>query len=509
MSDNVLRVVPNSDELWKGIGGHFDSLGEILCEFIDNSISNFTANDVIGRTVAIYIEEIDKNGFEVTVEDSGTGIKNLESAFTLGSRACAESPLNEHGFGFKHALATANPENNHWSIKTCTEEMAEKNEYCMISAPYSIDGIPCKVCSGLWSKGKAKTGTSISFRCSKDLFKTITRGLQGNYSAAVSIIEVLRESLGYTYSGVIKEQGLNIMTIFRAKGEKDDVNVVSSVDPNWQDFVDRKNKNKLAMTEKYDLGSGIVDIEYTFGRVSVSEKTRKYYKANLASSGVEIRINGRVIESNLFKSIWNRENHPCYNQFLGVINLKSDCSDRLPKTKTSKNGFREGDSKLSELFAWITSKLPADRIPKNDTPDPDDVTEPGLFKKLQALKESQLSMVNPTINTELHAYATLDEKIRIDMYVSVGGKVWIYEGKKDKTKVLDVYQLIMYWDGYVYDNNKNGKSPTEAILLASDHPEAVRRVVEEINRERRDALGNQYKITLKTWKDESIEWPLN
>lgn len=71
------------------------------------------------RNIIIYLKELDSEGdVEVVIEDSGTGIKRLDEAFTLGSRLAAESPLNEHGFGLKHALASANPANDSWKIFT-------------------------------------------------------------------------------------------------------------------------------------------------------------------------------------------------------------------------------------------------------------------------------------------------------------------------------------------------------------------------------------------------------
>ena len=61
----------------------FDSLGEILCEFIDNSISNFIGNPSIANN-SIMIRFKDRGDYvDVSVADSGTGIKDLNAAFTL------------------------------------------------------------------------------------------------------------------------------------------------------------------------------------------------------------------------------------------------------------------------------------------------------------------------------------------------------------------------------------------------------------------------------------------
>ena len=110
MEQITLNTFPDSNEIWSGIGGHFDSLGQIINEFVDNSISNFEANNPLLRYIFITLKEVSNNGdVSIRIEDSGTGIKDLDQAFTLGSKKAAESPLNEHGFGLKHALASANP----------------------------------------------------------------------------------------------------------------------------------------------------------------------------------------------------------------------------------------------------------------------------------------------------------------------------------------------------------------------------------------------------------------
>ena len=93
----VINNSINAADLWAGIGGHFDSLGQIINEFIDNAIANFEANSPLTRNVILSLREnADGGSVNVTIEDSGTGIKNLDAAFSMGDRTAAESPLNEH-----------------------------------------------------------------------------------------------------------------------------------------------------------------------------------------------------------------------------------------------------------------------------------------------------------------------------------------------------------------------------------------------------------------------------
>jgi len=269
---------------------------------------------------------------------------------------------------------------------------------------------------------------------------------------------------------------------------------VEQVIPSWEGYYDPKQGQ-----EEVDLGTGNVTVEYVFGKIGESVNNRKYYKRNMASSGVEIRINGRLLQYKIIKQIWGRENHPSFNQFLAVINLKSNDANKLPKTKTSKNGLREGDEHLDRLFKWIKQKRP--NIPKNTESLPEDMDERELFEQLREAKKIHMQG-NPTVETEVYAYDSIEEKIRMDLYIHAGDELIIYEGKKDKTTVKDLYQLLMYWDGCVYD----GKKPTKAILISAEHTDSVKDVVSVIN-QMTDSNNNNYNIELKTWKDEGINYP--
>ena len=85
--------------------------------------------------------------------------------------------------------------------------------------------------------------------------------------------------------------------------------------------------------------------------------------------------------------------------------------------------------------------------------------------------------------------------------VNEKSEVVLCELKKDRTRLIHIYQLLMYWDGYVYDKDK---SPAKALLIASEHQDWAQDVVNEINLQT-DSKGNKYNIELKTWKDYDVE----
>jgi hypothetical protein len=495
MIDNeLLDVTPDAQDLWAGIGGHFDTICQILCEFIDNSISNYIANDILDRSIYISIEDLNERGVKFTIEDKGTGIKNLTKAFTLGNRDCSETPLNEHGFGFKHALASANPANDSWSVATRTIDDFNNNVYKQISYKYVIKDLPAST-NPNWIGKFGTHGTIISFTCSQDLYKTTTKGLSGPSPDFDKTNDVLKEDLGFIYAGVIDKENISIHLFTTDTDGKEKRHRVIPITPSWKSFVENIGQGK----DQIDLGGGTITIEYSFGLINSKEDTHKYYKTNMSSSGAEIRINGRLLSYNIFKEIWRIEKHNTYNGFFAQINLISDLASSLPKTRTSKNGIREGDPKLEKLYAWIYKLI---KIPPNEgIKYAKHETE--LFKELKKLKIAHMSGTN-TIETEQPVYSTIDGKVRVDLYVFESDRDYltIYEGKRKETEPQDAYQLLMYWDGCVHD----GLKPNLGILIASEHPESVKKIISILN-ERTDSNNNPYNFKLKTWHDERINYP--
>ena len=120
------NITPNPDDIWRGIGGNFQSLTEVLCEFIDNSLSVYRTSQFKFTEIWIDIEELNDDELSVRVADTAGGIDDLDVAMKLGEKSGGVSQLNEHGFGMKHSLATANPGNDSWKISTMT--LADKSQ---------------------------------------------------------------------------------------------------------------------------------------------------------------------------------------------------------------------------------------------------------------------------------------------------------------------------------------------------------------------------------------------
>lgn len=491
MEKQTLNNSPDSNSFWRGIGGNFDSFPQILNEFVDNAISNLISNRHLDlKLVIIEVIETEKDIFKIKITDTGTGIENLDSAFSLGNTEGKTSSLNEHGFGMKHALAAANKSNDNWVVMTKKEE---EDFFYRVSAPYDINKqLVEKVSSGEWGSSFS-SGTIIEFEVEKSWLKTITKGLRGSFTRLDTIMEVLAEDLGFYYSYFIKDKGVNITVQFKELNEDLLKIPVKVIEPNVKESINPgRNKTKI------DLGDGEVTLEYDFSSVEESDYKR-HYRANMSTSGVEIRVNGRLLAANIFNEIWAKEKHNTYNHLLIRINVISTDSERLPTTTTTKGGFRKDDYKLDAIYEWIRSKLPEPRG-KDELAD----SELDLFKKLQEIKENTLKEFDPALvlESQMRSFTSLDEDIRMDLYQSFQNEVTIYEGKKNKSSPLNVYQLLMYWDGLVYDHNP----PKKGVLIAAEHPESVRILVDEKNKTK-DVEGNLYKLELQTWRENNINYP--
>lgn len=491
----AISNMPRGGALWESIAGNFSHCAQIVNEFVDDALSNYAAHAAdtrLSREVRMTVRD-EGDTVYVTVEDGGTGIADLSNALTLAGMGAQETILNEHGFGLKHALASANPENNDWSIVTCTEEDAKTNRSRKVSAPYMLskDGFSGEYLEG-WDGTLGATGTIIRFGCSRRMFETLQDGRHQQAVKFVDLVMMLAEELGFTYGPLLRDNRLRIRLLAEnSRGEQLKDVVVTPLNPEW----DEEEPPVELEPASYDLGGGEVKITCKYGQIIPSEENNRYYRGNMASSGVELRVNGRAVTFGLFKSIWKCEKHPSQNLFLAQINLETNCAGAVPPTRTAKNGFREGDARLESLYRWIRCAVPK---PDRQTAA---AVERALFTQLAGEKERTLR--SPCrVSTEEFAYQSLGEKVRMDLFTNENGLACIYEGKKDATQPRDIYQLRMYWDGCVVD----GICPREAILIASRHPDSVRKLVDITNR-MCGPDGKPYNFLLETWRDEGIEYP--
>lgn len=488
IKSEILTTTPNGGALLHGIAGNFSRLAEVIEELVDNVASNLKAHEsdtTLSRLIRIEIDHIG-TAVNISIQDGGTGIADLGAALTIANGA-GDTVLNEHGFGLKHALASVDASPNQcWTIRTRTKKDAAANCYREVSGPYGINTMTCETKPGYAEFG-AGTGTIVSFRCPLTMFNTLRPKDSAVEPTFEEMVGFLIEDLRFTYAPMFKAK-LFMIRITAMKGGVTKVyDVNTPMEPNWL----KKTVRELPAVTK-DLGSGVpLTIHCKYGEITPGQGAVRHYMCNMETSGVEIRLNGRAIESNVFHEIWGKKIHNTYNHLIVQVDLEYDSLDAAPSTRSSKNGFRAGDPRLEELFRWI----------KTNVELPPQSKEAKERKLVLALKNKLLA--DPNImraSMEERAYESIGLKTAIDLFVSyLDGSVHIYEAKAGASKPEDIYQTLMYWDGCVRD----GKPADKAILIAKSHPKQVAALAEEVNRHY-DARGKHYCIELQMWSGASV-----
>ena len=308
-----------------------------------------------------------------------------------------------------------------------------------------------------------------------------------------TVADRIYEDLGFTYSEVLETCKIQlILTLKHYNGTKEH-HEVTPLKPIFKSSVLKFTNEEL----HFECTQGAM--EALPARIPFNNKSsNRYYKQNITSSGVEIRINGRVVEHNLFEEIYGTKNHPTFNDWLIQINIVSNNREDLPATRTTKNGFRVGDEQLSKIFGWLRKNL---RPTKKGIEKPISVSETELKKKLAEIiesnffsgKELDLNMPYQITQREVPLFTSILKEgyPKCDLMVSTGEKVSVIEAKKNEASIPDLYQLMMYCDGYFFDH---GVMPDEAIIVAKEFSDPFRRVVALLNER------NKNKYPPFTWK---------
>ena len=492
IAEEIIRNNPTGYGLFAGIGDNFNSVAQVICELMDDAVSNLRANKndpELSMTVVLSLENLG-DAVEITVTDGGTGIADLASALTIACRDGAQTPLNEHGFGLKHALASCDSSpDQKWSIRTRTKADAAANQYREVKAPYSMGTSeldkPMKVrfYSGTGDLPHP-TGTLISVRCPMAKFRTVKPERKAAQSDFHNLVRYIIEELRYVYAGILANTPIT-MEVWENSGGEETQHTLMLLLPVWEEGS-VKDYGEIPC----NLGGGPQTIRCKYGNILKNPSNAIYYKCNMESSGVELRINGRAIEHGMFDRVWGESIHPSQNRFLVQVDLITDNPAALPATKNTKTSFCEADPRLKNLLSWIASYVPT---PAKDV----DSVELRYVKELTAKREKDPTALR--VSREEPVFQKIGLKAKVDLFVGYIDRVTIYEAKAGKTKALDLYQLRMYVDGCALDN----KPVDEAVLIAKRHSEEVKELRDILNTLTAPD-GRPYNFRLATWDEEGI-----
>ncbi len=494
-SVEIVDVTPKADSFWATQGHHFDNFTQAVNEFIDNSIANFAAHvDLTNPTVVVEIAESDSAGaVQLKIVDSGTGIHDIGVAFRVGDRSMQDGEPSEHGVGLKHALAYLDAQNSSWTVATRTTDEMVAGSWRRVRAPYGfeLEVETVQDSEEDWPGLAGSAGTVIQVFSPYETFRTVARGFPGNSSLFLTLVDHFSEDLAYTYTGLI-ESGAH----FRLMVNGARVNF-AALQPVIVDYV----RHVRDETAPWNQG---LRIDAKFCLIENHPTAKRWYRKSMSASGIQIRINGRVIESNIFGDIWGIEKHNSYNAFLGIIDLRPEQGATRPKTVSTKNRFRRDDSEVVQLLQWIKNVLPDP--PKQIQRSTDEKELADDLAKILARSNPDHQSANCEREFRVYRRRADVSAPAVDIKFFSGVTTTLIECKLGSPKALDVYQLLMQWDGAVEDDVVVHR----AWLVADHFSEGIVAIVASLNT-RVDATGKPYQIELRKWSEwiPSRVWPLN
>lgn len=499
-----LRI--DEDRYWEGLGKQEMDFYQVLGELIDNSISasgKDADGDLLPFTIEITLERLGAKT-KVKVADQGIGM-NIDEltrhVFSLGGKGRSEGPLNEHGFGLKNALCMLTEGNKlPWKIETRDANAIKQGIIYLISGPFSSN---MKVELGDengWNEGLRHAtgvrGTKVYGETTFLFFTTLYSHVRGRRPITFEpYIERLIEHLGVMYRGFLSNPHNKVWLRWRNLGNNEN-NPNSNTE--WEEF-------RIKPIEiPYDVGGYqqteiIVDgpdgkAKAIFIRGNLDTEKIKdislgkpyplkiYYQGNIPTQGIDIVVRGRILKGSQLPEIWSEvPRHNNFNKFVGEIKL-DDAKFRTVNNKISLDPHN---------LYWIhlLEKL------NDEEYKPQKVTgtkiERDLAKKLKTMLEGHHTGSTVQLNRPIWGGVGVE----VDIYHELStGEIHIYELKAGTASPIDVYQLLMYWDGTVKDE---GKSPKLGRLVAKEIPANVKNISNEINK-RKDSLENPYHLEAKT-----------
>ncbi|MCK4348160.1 MAG: sensor histidine kinase [Thermoplasmatales archaeon] len=493
---------------WEGLGRQEMDFHQVLGELMDNSISasgKDVDGDLLPCTVEILIQRIGSR-IRVKVADQGVGMtidELTKYVLSPGGKGSSNGPLNEHGFGLKNALCMLTSGNKFpFRIQTRDDEAVRTTLYYVVKGPFSLDMKVELDNADTWNvnikHSSDDRGTRVFAETTYEYFNTLYRRAR-NFE---TLIERLGEHLGVMYRSYLKNTSNKIWLRWQDLGEDED-NPDSSAEWNEKRCVPieipydiegctertieviHSSKKALVSYREGNLDKGNVDD----ASKGWPYPLKIYYQANIPTQGIDIVVRNRIVKTCQLPEIWlERQRHNDYNYFTGELIL--DDNFRTVNNKTAIDPHNPFWKYLIEtLNEESKDYTPAKRTRKK--------TERDIKEKMKTILEGAVS--GSSVHLDRPVWS--GSGVKIDLYHKMSdGKKQIYEVKPDTAEPIDVYQLLMYWDGLVKDE---GASPILARLVAKDAPGSVTNMIDEINK-RKDNLSNQYNFEFKKIEDMGI-----
>lgn len=481
-----------TEGIFKGLAKQNMLFHQCIGELVDNSIASKDEDNKF--QVEIIFKRISETKVGIYIVDNGKGmdLSKLKEALQLGRIPDDESDrLHEHGFGLKNALATLTRGDGYWKIYTHTKE----TNISSVQGPFgpkmeiedddsfpNDDFLPSDISTLVYAE------TTI------DYVRTV-QGRGGPTKDLDKLRKWLIEHLGVFYRGYLEQDKdtLEIQGSIVVSIEKDR----KRVPPVFVPFGNSK-------TEYFDIeiGGSVYKLEYEFGtldevkrdKLIQGERSQYYYLKNIPTQGIDIRLGKRVLATAMLDDIWKTidgksqlNRHNDYNDFVGELRIPNVPRGIL-STVNNKTDFNLDDPDWNRIFDELNQHKPPKKVREK--------TEKGL----QEAWLKMLKATNPdeTISDERYVWPT---GVRIDVYrKKANGEVIIYEIKVGNAQPINIYQLLMYWDGLEIE----GERPKEAILLVEDYSNTIEEMITIINSKLKTPTGNSYNIKIEKHVDKNL-----
>lgn len=334
----------------------------------------------------------------------------------------------------------------------------------------------------LFHIGGAETGTKVRVEVRRQFVNTVyARAKNSNFD---TLMARLGEHLGVMYRQYLKNDKDTILLAYKSKGSEW---VHKTIQPISVPFEGDEKKTHKSFTVggksySFDYVRGVLD--YTVKDPQAEEEKgwpyplKIYYQGSNARCGVDISVRNRVILSGEFESIWPEISKTVdFNRFVGEILIGSEF--RTTNNKTNLDPHSENWEELLGILQ--ASEFRPEAATKSHS-------EESLRDDLVKILKGTFTGAKVRTNRSVWGGG-----VDIDIEVETDKERRIYELKVTPARVLDVYQLLMGWDGMV----KEGATPDVAILVAKEFSQTVKDAVEEANK-RKDTKGNPYRIEIRS-----------
>jgi len=497
MAEETFTTILDPDRYYKGLARQDMDFHHALGELIDNAISAGTPKQfgegLQPLLVEVTVEDLRDSTYSVQVADHGRGIRKadlVERVFNPGGQGSQLGALNEHGFGLKNALALLTGGNaREFEIMTRSSDDAANLEdrFYRVRGPLgptmvlrddaTIDD---------WNRDlhhlqNAPTGTKIRVIVDHRYFRTVYRRGVPGFDV---LIARLGEHLGVMHRYFLGH-GNEIRLAYRRSGEEWTHHAVPAVPVPYEG-------EKKSLNRNLTIGGHTYQFEYTRGILDYNVKDdeaaqekgwpyplRIYYQGSNARCGIDIVVRDRVIKSGVFEEIWPDIGKTVdFNKFVGELRVGSDF-----RTTNNKTGLDPHGENWEELLNRLRAE--AEFQPEKTTRSE---SEKSLREKLVKILAGTFPRVTPAQLRKVWGGAT-----EIDIFLDVDDtNRRVYELKVTEGRLLDVYQLLMGWDGLV----KEGILPSIGILVCKDYSAMLSEAVTEACK-RTDSSGRPYQIELR------------